>query len=735
MFRSFAHISKKGPLIAAITVPFAVLAVLALHSDAQEKNAQEKNKAEAAKDLPIAPGLYREFSGIIQLGNYGDRPQKDNPQRYTLNINGQNGMESMDDYFKAHEAPHIMGGTVYFAVFKNVGGGFGDSFGTGMPGGLDRHFVPGDGDPRAATRRGGSASPRLDTSAKYLFLFQVVASRGLDSRNQLTDVKVELISNAIKLIIGQDQNNKIKNAVGEEKTKLLAQQKDAVKALAAAVNKAMMPDDAIEDVHRFSLQLNVRPSLITSWGYFENAGFAVNIAKQNEYTDRWGHRHKTVADGGVIPNDMVEERTQAVSFLPGVSEMVPDVDFERIKKRAFAMGVMEGSFHVDDANVGIEKSLPYRFAQGMVDRGAEIKFASHLVPGKKKADFAVKPYQVRIVGNDENSFGLNPFGPTPFGWPGEFVDDDDYTTSAFIVDFDDKGIQKRENDKQLRGIPRAKHSMVFGFTTNLEPVLNRRLRLDDLESTDRNKDLPFTEFFSDKIAEKVPARDGFSRGFDYWSKNKKVAGLGLNQQFAFASTLNDPASDAPRFVLQPGGGGAGAGGAGAGALSRAGLGVSPPPASGGAAITGGMSNGLGGGMPAGGGGGGGFGFPGFAAIGGAGISGGFGGAGGGIGGGIGGGFNGNTGQQQQQQQQIPNNQGVNVNVNNTLTNQQKQQQQQQQFQIQSQHQSQHQGNHGNQGPVVPAPASLMLALLGLPALLLLRRRKSESAPAAQETTA
>ena len=355
----------------------------------------------------------------------------------------------------------------------------------------------------------------------------------------------------------------------------------------------MMPDDAIEDVHRFSVQLNVRPQHITSWGYFEDAGFAVNIKKQDDYTDRWGHHHKTVAQGGVVPNDLVEDRTQAVSFLPGVTEMVGDVNFERIKRKAFSMGVMEGSFHVDDANVGIEKSLPYRLAQGLVDRGAEIKFASHLEVGKKKADFAVKPYRVRIVGGDNSAYGLSPLGVPPFGMPGDFGYDDDYTTSAFIVDFDDKGIQKRDSDKELHGIPRAKHSMVFGFTTNLEPVLNRRLRLDDLESADRNKDLPFSEFFSDKIAEKVP-RAPDSRGALTTGPNKKMVGVGLHQQFALVNAFKAGIdSDAQAFVLQPGGGagGGGAGGGGAGALSSSGLGVSPPPAAGGGGISGGFSSG------------------------------------------------------------------------------------------------------------------------------------------------
>ena len=369
--------------------------------------------------------------------------------------------------------------------------------------------------PATATAHGHRPGRLRFSSPGYLREVPVLVpgrggARGLDSRNQLTDVKKDLINNAIKLIIGQEENNRIKNAVGEEKTKLVAQQKDAVSALAAAVNKAMMPDDAIEDVHRFSVQLNVRPQHITSWGYFEDAGFAVNIKKQDDYTDRWGHHHKTVAQGGVVPNDPVKDRTQAVSFLPGVTEMVGDVNFERIKRKAFSMGVMEGSFHVDDANVGIEKSLPYRLAQGLVDRAPRSSSRPILRWERRKptsrssrtgfaSSAAIIPPTAclrSVCLHSEcraTSAMTTTTRPVPSSWTSTTRGSRNATATRSCAD------------------PRAKHSMVFGFTTNLEPVLNRRLRLDDLESADRNKDLPFSEFFSDKIAEKVPAHSD-SRG-------------------------------------------------------------------------------------------------------------------------------------------------------------------------------------------------------------------------------
>ena len=67
-------------------------------------------------------------------------------------------------------------------------------------------------------------------------------------------------------------------------------------------------------------------------------------------------------------------------------------------------------------------------------------------------------------------------------------------------------------------------------------------------------------------------------------------------------------------------------------------------------------------------------------------------------------------------------------LNNVNQQQQFQQQQQKQNQQQNQHQNQHQNqnqnNNNTPGNVVPEPAALALGLLGLPALLVvLRRRK------------
>lgn len=137
----------------------------------------------------------------------------------------------------------------------------------------------------------------------------------------------------------------------------------------------------------------------------------------------------------------------------------------------------------------------------------------------------------------------------------------------------------------------------------------------------------------------------------------------------------------------------------------------PPAASVGTDVApGGLGLGNMGGQPGLGGGGAVGGGPGVGAIGGARPSGGGGGVSG-FGGGQGGG-EGTTSQEQK-----PGNNPINFNA--TLINQQQQKQQQQQ----QQHQSQNNCCHGN-GNVIPAPGAFLLGLLGLPALLLVRRRNS-----------
>jgi hypothetical protein len=89
-----------------------------------------------------------------------------------------------------------LGGTVYFAVYEQSGlGASGDVYGTGYAG-FDDLFKEG----RASA---GSYSPGFDTTAKYLYLYQVVNDRGLDPKGAATkNIRTEdIVSTTIKLLV------------------------------------------------------------------------------------------------------------------------------------------------------------------------------------------------------------------------------------------------------------------------------------------------------------------------------------------------------------------------------------------------------------------------------------------------------------------------------------------------------------------------------------------------------
>src|SRR5262249_25744010 len=73
------------------------------------------------------------------------------------------------------------GGTVYYVVLQR-GGAAGDRWGVGMKD-FDARFRPG-------IDFGGSPSPELDTSAKYLYLYQVVNDRRTHTPIQSASVKL-----------------------------------------------------------------------------------------------------------------------------------------------------------------------------------------------------------------------------------------------------------------------------------------------------------------------------------------------------------------------------------------------------------------------------------------------------------------------------------------------------------------------------------------------------------------
>lgn len=430
-----------------------------------------------------------------------------------------------------------------------------------------------------------------------------------------------------------------------------------------------------EDIARFALKLLVDPRYISSWGYFEDAAFVTRIDKD---TDIHGMAKEIAGD----------DKIRAISFLPAILSEHSEAAYKRLAL-AHSLAKLEASFGVGRSTQGIEKSPAFAQVKD------NIRFASFgdMVTNKKQA---AHPERVQIkYRSREEALRL---GVTAFAM------DSEITEAIFVVDFDWR--------KSGRGLQQASHSVVFGFTSDIPPAPSQ-VRIDTKEAARISERVPLANYFDDV-------------------ETVRLAGLTEAEAAAMASgtamTVRVAAFDADAPAPVPDRG------------VRTVADVPAPPApspfsvagAGGAGIAGGFGS-LGG-AAASGGAGGGFGFPGF--------SGGF---RPGSGGGFGGGFGGGQGTGDSQAVPLQSQAGAQtINFNASLINQQQQNQNQNQFQIQNQNQSQRQSNrgghdhghrHGHNGHVVPAPASLLLGLLGLPGLLFLRRRKSVDASALTDAVA
>jgi hypothetical protein len=593
-----------------------LLLALTLHLGAQEDIAKPK----VQKELASTSGLMPEFSGLGSLGSYDDAKNS-----ATGNITPAGFSDK--DLVKLQKYP-IMGGTVYFAVYKNMSGAEGDTFGTGMPG-FDQLF-------RRTMSNNSPDSPAFDATARYLYLYQVVNDRGFDPRNQL------------------------KKKPGDEI-------KFAAENLGDQLND-WLALDAHKEIARYELKLLVDPRFIKSWGYFTDASFA---AKVGVGMDIFGRVAK-VDPAVVNPDKTKDDGIRAVSFLPSVLTKRALPQYVSWDGPLQLLGDMDptfaSTFQVTKSSKGISKSPA--FIQLKNDNNL-IKRAAFSYLKDEEGPTGQKPYAVQIMYPAEREERVDLNANTTL--------EDDYVPAIFAVDFGDW--RKAGTNK---GLGWGRQSVIFGFTSDLPPTFTPKT-IHTPETARRINGMPLDKHFSKPaLLEKSPialaAQDGTAT--------------------PAASAITAASSPAPS--PQPAAPGA-------------------PAASGFAGITGGVG-GLGG-LPPMGGGGGGMGFP---SLGGGGGFGGFPGGGAVTGGG------GTTGSQTGTNTGTPSNTGTSTNTNMPLINFAAtliNQQQQKQFQIQNQNQNQHQGHHGH-GHVVPEPASLLLGLLGLPGLLLLRRRKTATeAPA------
>ena len=601
----------------------------------------------------------------------------------------------------------ITSATVFYAVLKRNPELKGrDSWGVNL-GDFDGRFVEG-------MNIRGDVSPALDTEAEYIYLYQVINDQPYHDPRFNPRVSRDF------------------------KTRL------------AAINLDVNPNK-VDTIGSVALKLAADPRHITSWGFFDNTAFSLPVAKVG------GDGEALAALDG--DNKAKESIRLATSAHPSIGLQLPVKQYrpwgpvhEFTGEEGFGIGNDTQNL---DANKAVIKTvgtaLASRFESTAEKRGGS------------------KPTFVQVLYFDSVETGYN------LGLRTEAVRDAnglvlasrDIAPSIFRVDWKE-------------GIESGNHSVLFGFTSNLPPK-DEPIRVKNLETSlapaTAETERSFIRSISTSPAARATifgafgARDPGPDGFDAAVGAGGAAlgtggavGAGLGQGVA-PGVGNAPGVGVGVGVGNAPGVGVGVGpGVGVGTGVGVGAGTAPGVAlaslgAGGIALATGVApgNAPGAGIPSptfgsfatGGGGGGGGGFlsgfvPGVPGVGGGGMGGG---AGGGFGGGGsiqgsggftgtgsnqggfggGGGNNGSGRSNGNTDTNTGTNTGTNIaiNINQNQNQNQNQKQQQQQQQKQNQNQNQKGGHgHGHGGNVVPAPASLILGLLGLPGLAFLRRRKT-----------
>jgi hypothetical protein len=210
---------------------------------AQDKGGKDQPKFEELPNLPRVKGMQPIRNGYTRPGFPSD-PEKD----------GKVNPLASDPGYKGR----LIGGTVYFAVYErqDSSGLVADTFGTGVAN-FDELF-------REGHSTSGNYSPALDTTAKYLYLYQVVNDRGLDPPRE-------------------------------------------------GIVFAAFNDPKTEDVITSTVKLLVDPQDITSWGHFKGLGFSAKVPE------------KTLKGGVVQAADGVNDRILQVAFssFPSILAALP----------------------------------------------------------------------------------------------------------------------------------------------------------------------------------------------------------------------------------------------------------------------------------------------------------------------------------------------------------------------------------------------------------------------------
>jgi hypothetical protein len=384
----------------------------------------------------------------------------------------------------------ILGGTLYFAVLQRKPGSEDDPWATGITDFVDR-FTEG----RSFKN---TYSPALDTKANYLYLYMVVNDRGLDPT------------------------------------------KDHV-ALAADIRETF--DYRMLPIANSAVKLQVDPRYITSWGYFKNTSFTVEVR------DTFEAEHKPVAD------NQVQKIRLAMSANTSYLELIPERERQYIDGApAISLGKMERTFAIGPSNVNGTKSNLYKALAAKRDKA------------KKDDKSKLAAYEDNLMKVGEKG-GLNPdFVQLIYSGFSDSIPPDAASTTGettFRVDFRGKN-----------AITLGEQSVLFGFTSDLSPT-DDKVRIEDPEAAKQ------AEGMAEDPQEAVEVAD--------------VQFVAFMQQGQGASAWGVGASPAPTGALAMGsglgtmGGGSGAGtggGPGGGVPLAGGIGFARPGFFGGGGITG-----------------------------------------------------------------------------------------------------------------------------------------------------
>ena len=315
------------------------------------------------------------------------------------------------------------GATVYFAVYRRLGAPTsGDTWGTGRTD-IDSNFVPGDS-------YRSTVSPGLDTTAQYLYLYQVVNDRGFH------DLKLP-----------------------QNKT-------DIVRQVALADPEGR--PGIVREVASFSLFLKTDPRLITSWGFFEDTGFNISVP--------------TLAPGEARPVGMAEGATTNIRMATSANLSILDTLFPKTDKVykpwAPSQSIETGrvGFDVGKDTLNIDKKTKIIFAAN--DQTNSLQTLALRALAKVKANGANRPDYAQLIHFDRSlsaettALGVSAMADraSTLNIDGITLGSSEVARAVFKVEWLGKPIES------------GQQSVMFGFTSNAPPT-RAPIRLKDRNAT------------------------------------------------------------------------------------------------------------------------------------------------------------------------------------------------------------------------------------------------------------